>query len=178
MKLWSILSKAAAGWLMIVRGEAGWREHFTLSAAGLATALLIFALLAFLAVALASMSIGMPSLIGVLIAMLVLALPVIALVATLVGTRAMLKSDEPMLPVLVPGIYAITAFLLVEGILAMVGGPVVMLAWLGQAYLMYRLARSATAWNVGISAAFAVLSVVVLVVLRLGLYMLSNAAAI
>lgn len=178
MKLWAILTNAVTGWLMIVRGETGWRERFTLTAAGLVTALLVFSFMAFLAVAFASMSIGMPSPIGVLIAMFVLALPVTALVVALLGTRIMLKSEEPMLPVLVPGIYALTAFLLAEAVLAMIGGPVVMLAWLGQGYLVYRLARSATTWNVGISAAFAVLSVVLLVVLRLGLYMLSNAAAI
>lgn len=178
MKLWAIVTNAFAGWLMIVRGEEGWRERFTISAAGLATALFIFAFMAFLAVAVASMDIGMPSIIGVLIGMFVLALPVTALVVALLGTRIVLKSEEPMLPVLVPGIYALTAFLLAEGLLAMIGGPVVMLAWLGQGYLLYRLARVATSWNVGVAAAFAVLSVVLLVALRLGLYMLSNAAAI
>ena len=178
MKLWANLRNAVTGWIMIVRGEAGWREHFTISAAGLTTALLIFAFMAFLAVAVASMDIGMPNIIGVLIAMFVLALPVTALVVTLLGTRIALKSSEPTLPVLVPGVYALTAFLLAEGLLAMIGGPVVMLAWIGQGYLLYRLARMATSWSVGVAAAFAVLSVVLLVALRLGLYMLSNAAAI
>lgn len=178
MKLWTIISDAVAGWIMILRGEDGWRDRFRISTAGLATALFIFAFVAFLAVAVTSMSIGMPSIIGVLAAMFVLALPVTAFVVSLLGTRLMLKSDAPMLPVLVPGTYALTAFLLAEGMLAMIGGPVVMLAWLGQAYLLYRLARVATTWNVGIAAAFAVLSVVLLVALRLGLYMLSNAAAI
>jgi hypothetical protein len=178
MKLWSVITNAIAGWTMILRGEDGWRERFRLSAAGLVTALLIFAFVAFLAVAVASMSIGMPSAIGVLAGMFVLALPVTALVVSLLGTRIVLKSEEPMLPVLVPGVHALTAFLVAEGVLAMIGGPVVMLAWLGQGYLMYRLARVATTWNVGVSAAFAVLSVALLVALRLGLYMLSNAAAI
>lgn len=178
MKLWTNLRNAVTGWIMIVRGEAGWREHFTISAAGLATALFIFAFVAFLAVAVASMDIGMPNIIGVLIAMFVLALPVTALVVTLLGTRIALKGSEPVLPVLVPGVYALTAFLLAEGLLAMIGGPVVMLAWIGQGYLLYRLARMATSWSVGVAAAFAVLSVVLLVALRLGLYMLSNAAAI
>ncbi|UJW84893.1 hypothetical protein [Devosia sp. SL43] len=178
MKIWSVITDAVTGWTMILRGEEGWRDRFRITAAGLFTALLIFAFVAFLAVAIASTSIGMPGPIGVLIGMFVLALPVTALVVSLLGTRIMLKSDEPVLPVLVPGIFALTAFLIAEGLLAMIGGPAVMLAWLAQGYLLYRLARVATSWNVGIAAAFAVLSVVLLVALRLGLYMLSNAAAI
>ena len=176
MKLWTILTNAVVGWLMIVRGEPGWRDRFTISAAGLVTALAIFAFLAFLAVAFASMSIGMPSAGGVVAAMVVLALPIIALVVTLLGTRILLKSDEPMLPVLVPVLYALSAFLLVEGFLALISGPVVMLSWLGLFYLLFRLARVATGWNMGIAAAFAVLTVVLLVAMRLALYMLSTPA--
>ena len=176
MKLWSILHNAWTGWLLILRNQPGWREHFSLSAPGLVTALLIFAFMAFLAVAFASMSIGMPGGIGVLAGMFVLALPVTSFVVTLIGTRMLLKSDQPMLPVLVPGIYALTAFLVLEGVLAMIGGPVVMLAWLAVGYLLFRLIRVATGWNAGVAAAFAVLTVVLLVAMRLGLYMLSNPA--
>ena len=176
MKLWIILTDAVSGWTLIARNEPGWRERFTISAAGLVTALCIFVFMAFLAVAFTSMSIGMPSAVGVAAAMFVLALPITALVVTLLGTRIVLKSEEPMLPVLVPGVYALTAFLLAEGFLAMIGGPVVMLAWLGLGYLLFRLARVATSWNVGIAAAFAVLTVVLLVAMRLALYMLSTPA--
>ena len=59
----------------------------------------------------------------------------------------------------------------------MLGGPVVMLAWLGLAYMLYQLARAAAAWTVTISAGFAVLTVVLLVAMRLALYMLSTTAA-
>ncbi|OYX02589.1 MAG: hypothetical protein B7Z15_18895 [Rhizobiales bacterium 32-66-8] len=176
MKFWTVLADAIAGWLLIARDQPGWRERFTFSAAGLVTALAIFAFVAFLAVALSSMSFGMPSAVGVAAAMFVLALPITALVVTLLGTRMLLKSEEPMLPVLVPGLYALTAFLLAEGFLAMIGGPVVMLAWLGLGYLLFRLVRVATPWNVGVVAAFAVLTVVLLVAMRLALYMLSTPA--
>ncbi|MHA6689923.1 hypothetical protein [Devosia sp. A449] len=176
MKVWAALSNAVAGWMMILRGDAGWRERFARTMPGLTTALIIFAVIAFLAVAFASMSIGMPSLFGVVAAMFVLALPITALVVSLLGTRMMLKSREPALDVMVPGTYLLTAFLLVEGLLAIIGGPVVLLSWLGLAYLLYRLARAATGWTVGIAAGFAVLTVVLLVAMRLALYMLSNAA--
>lgn len=177
MKLWTALSNAFAGWLMILRGEPGWRERFTLTAAGLTTALAVFVFMTFLAVAITSASIGMPSLFGIIAAMFALALPLTSLVVVLLGTRLALGSTEPTLPVMVPGTYALTAFLLAEGLLAMLGGPVVMMAWLGLGYALYRLVRSAMSWNVAISAGFAVLTVVLLVAMRLALYMLSGAAA-
>lgn len=176
MKVWAALRDAVAGWILLLRDEAGWRERFALTAPGLATALIIFAVIAFLAVAFASMSIGMPSLFGVVAAMVVLALPIIALVVSLFGTRMMLQTTEKALDVLVPGSYLLTGFLLFEGVLALIGGPVVLLSWLGLAYLLYRLARATTGWTRGIAAGFAVLTVVLLVAMRLALYMLSNAA--
>jgi hypothetical protein len=177
MKIWAALRNATIGWVMLLRREDGWRERFALTAPGLLTALVIFAFATFLAVAVTSLSIGMPSLIGVVAAMFVLALPLTSLVVVLLGTRMALKSEEPALDVMVPATYALTAFLLAEGLLAMLGGPVVMLAWLGLAYMLYQLARSATTWTVAISAGLAVLTVVLLVAMRLALYMLSTTAA-
>lgn len=177
MKIWTAISSAFFGWQMILKGEAGWRERFSITAAGLASALLIYAFLAFIAVAFASTSIGMPNVFGVLAAMFVLALPIVSLVLTLLITRNVLKNDQPMLALLVPGVYALALFLLVEGLLAMLGGPIVMLSWLGLGYLLYRLVRSATDWSIGVAAAFALFTVVLLVAMRLALYMLSSTVA-
>ena len=177
MNIWTALRDATTGWVMLLRGEDGWRERFTFTTAGLVTALIIFVLTTFLAVATASASIGMPSIVGVIAAMFVLALPLTSLVVVLIGTRMALKSEEPVLDVMVPASYALTAFLVAEGLLAMLGGPVVMMAWLGLGYMLYGLARVATTWNVAISAGFAVLTVVLLVAMRLALYMLSTTAA-
>jgi len=176
MKLWTTLTDAVTGWIAIAQGDPAWRGRFALSTPGLTTALAIFAFVAFLAIAFASMSIGMPSAAGVLVGMFVLALPVTALVVALVGTRIMLKTGGTMLPMLVPGIFLLTAFLLLEGMLAMIGGPVVMLAWLAMGYLLFQLARLATAWSFGSSVAFAVLTVALLVAMRLALYMLTTPA--
>ena len=178
MKLWSVISRAAAGWLLILRGKPGWQEHFSFSAPGLVTALLIFALAAFLALIVASMSIGLPSLPGVLAAMFVLALPILAFWLSLIATRSLLKSRQPLLPLLVPGVYALTAFLLIEGLLAMLGGPIVMLSWIGLGFVLFCLARAATDWNVGVASCFAVFTVLLLVAMRLALYMLSSSAGI
>lgn len=176
MKLLGIVTDAVSGWSMILRHDANWRERFTISMAGLVTALCIFAFVAFVAVAVGSMSYGMPSAIGVAAAMVVLALPIAALALALLATRVMLRSEVAMLPVLVPGLYALTAFLVIEGLLAMIGGPIVLLSWLALAYLLFCLTRLATNWNLGIAVAFSVLTVVLLVAMRLALYMLSNPA--
>jgi hypothetical protein len=178
MKLWAAISQAFAGWRLILRGKDGWQEHFSLTAPGLVTALLVFALAAFAAVIFASMSIGLPSLPGVVAAMFVLALPIICFVLALLATRMVLKTDQPILPLLVPATYALTAFLLIEGILALLGGAIVMLSWIGLAFVLFCLARAATRWNVGVAFCFAVFSVVLLVALRLALYMLSSSAGI
>ena len=65
MKLWLTLRNAALGWQQILAGDAGWRERFGLTMPGLVIALVIFAFAAFLAVALASMNVGMPNIFGI-----------------------------------------------------------------------------------------------------------------
>ncbi len=178
MKITAILSQALAGWLLILRGKPDWQQRFFLTVPGLVTALLIFALAAFVAIIFASMSIGLPSLPGVAAAMVVLALPVLAFWLSLIATRAWLKSPVPMLPLMVPGVYALTVFLLFEGVLALLGGPIVTLAWISLGIVLFTLARAATDWNLGVAVCFAVFSVVLLVALRLALYMLSSTAGI
>ncbi|WP_108396017.1 hypothetical protein [Devosia submarina] len=178
MKLWGVLSDATKGWLLVMRGKPEWQEHFSLSAPGLVTAFLVFALAAFIALIFASMSIGVPSLPGFIAAMFVLALPILAFWLSLLTTRSMLKTNQPILPLMVPGIYALTAFLLIEGLLAMLGGPIVVLSWIALGFVLFRLARAATGWNVGVASCFAVFTVLLLVALRLALYMLSSSAGI
>lgn len=176
MKIWGALSNAVRGWVMILRGEAGWREHFSLTLPGMVTALVVLAFVAFLAVMVTSIGIGMPAASGVIAAIVVLALPVISLLVTFLATRLAMASTVSSYEVMVPGTYALTAFVVLEGILALTGGPLVMLSWLVMAFLIYRLARAATGWNMGVSAGFAVLTVVLLVAVRLALYMLSTPA--
>lgn len=176
MKIWTTISHAVAGWRLILAGDTDWRSRFSLTSAGLATALAIFAFVTFLTVVLASMEYGMPHIVGILAAMLVLALPLAAFALALFATRAMLRTEEPSLPMLVPGTYAVIAFLITEALLAMIGGPIIMLSWIFLGYLLYRLARLAGPWNLGIAAGFAVLVVLLLVVMRLALYMLTNPA--
>lgn len=177
MKLWKALSNAAAGWVQLLAGDAGWRARFNLSAAGLMTALAIFLFVLFLAVMIVAMVVGseLPGGFAIAAGVFTLALPLVAMVVTLVGTRRAVGSSDPLRDMLVPGVYALVAFIILEGLLVtLIGGPVVVLAWLALGYLLYRLARAATSWPVALSVGYAVLTVLLLVTMRQALYMLSS----
>lgn len=177
MKIWAALRNAAIGWALLLRGDEGWRDYFKRTAAGLATALAIFVFVIFLAVITVAIGTDIPGLFAILAGMFALALPLVAMVLVLVGTRMTLRSGGPFYDMLVPGTYAMTAFIVLEGVLAtLIGGPIVVLSWLGLGYLLYRLARAASGWPMAISIGFAVLTVLLLVAMRQALYMLSSIA--
>lgn len=176
MKLWAALRDAVQGWAEIIQGRGSWREQFSFSAAGLVTALFIFFFFAFLAIAFGSMGTGMPAIIGVLIALAVQGLAVLALVIGVVLAKMVLKSDAPVMGFLVPGVYALVFYLILGSILAALGGSMIVLALLAIGGMFFRLGRMAGGWTIGVSAAFAVFTVVLLVAMPLTLYMLSNPA--
>lgn len=177
MKIWQVTQGAFSGWLMILRGESGWQDHFRLTAPGLATALILFYVFAFLAVVLASLQMGVPTLEGFLDIMLVQSLWLVALLIGLYGTRFAVRSSGSLLPVLIPGIYALIAYLVLGSLLSLVLGALLPLLWLGLAFLFYRLGRMAGGWTIGVSAAFALLTVLLLVGLPMTLYMLATTFA-
>ena len=175
MKLWAALRNATIGWVMLLRGDEGWREHFALTAAGLATALAIFVFVTFLAVITVAIGSYIPGFFAILAGMFALALPLTAMIVVLLGTRIAIGSTDKVLDMMVPGTYAIAAFIVVEGLLAsFIGGPVVLASWLALGYLLYALARAATGWHQGLSIGCAVLTVLLLVAMRQALYMLSS----
>ncbi|ODT80771.1 MAG: hypothetical protein ABS76_14990 [Pelagibacterium sp. SCN 64-44] len=177
MTIWLVLQRAFAGWRMILRGESGWQENFRLSTPGLATALALFYVFAFLTVVLASFQVGVPTLQGFFDIMLVQSFWLVALLAGLYGTRFALRSTGSPLPVLVPGIYAMIAYLVLGSLLSLLFNILLPLLWLGLAFLLYRLGRMAGGWTMGVSAAFALLTVVLLVGLPMTLYMLATTFA-
>lgn len=177
MKIWQALQQAFSGWRMILRGEAGWDAHFRLTTPGLATALVLFYVFAFLAVVLASLEVGVPTLGGFLDIMVVQSLWLVALLIGLYGTRFAVKSGGSPLPILIPGIYAMIAYLVLGSLISLTIGLLLPLLWLGLAFMLYRLGRVAGQWTMGVSAAFALLSVVLLVGLPMTLYMLATTFA-
>ncbi len=174
MKIWQILQQAFAGWLMILRGEPGWENQFRLTMPGLLTALVLFYVFAFLAIVLASFQVGVPTLGGFLDVMVVQSLWLVALLIGIFVTRNFLKSTGSALPLLIPGIYALIAYLVLGALVSIIVGILLPLLWIGLAYMFYRLGRVAGVWTIGVSAAFALLTLVLLVGLPMTLYMLAT----
>lgn len=177
MKIWAALKNAVAGWIAIIRGEQGWQRYFSISAAGLTTALVLFWFFALLSVALASADVGMPSLFGLIIAVLVQSLSILALLAGIYVTKRLVPVPVRVLGLLVPGVYALIAYLIAGTILSLVAGPALVLLWLGLAYLLFCLGWRTEGWNIGVAAAFAVLTMVLLVGMPVTLYMVLGPVA-
>jgi len=177
MKSWTALGEAFTGWMKIVRGEAEWERHFALTPAGLTTGLVLYALFAFLSIALASFAVGVPTIVGFVAAMLVQGLSVTALLVGVYGTRMVVPTDEPLLVTLVPGVYALVFYLIVGTALSLVGGPALLFLWVLLAFLLYRLGRVAARWSVGVAAAFSALTLALLVGMPMTLYMLTGPVA-
>lgn len=174
MKIWNLITNAYAGWMMVLRGQTGWRERFSLNAAGLLSALVIFFFAAFLAIAMASIVSAMPDFYGVLDLLLVHGIWVLSFWAVIKATKLAIKDEVRTLDLLVPGIYLLVGYLVVGSLLNLVFPPLVQLLTLLLAWPVYRLARAATGWNLGIAAAFAAATVLLLVVVPQALYMLSS----
>lgn len=172
MKIFRALRQSLYGWIMILRNQAGWQERFRLTMPGLMTALVLFYLFAFLTVMLGSLSYGVPTIMGFVATMALQSLFLVALVLGLFGTRFAVRDQGPILPVLVPGVYALVYYLILGALLSLTMGFALPLVWLGLIVLLFRLGRTGGGWSVGVSLAFAVLSVLLLVGLPYALYML------
>ena len=176
MKLWAALARAWRGWALLLRGDPRWSEHFALTAPGLATALFLFLFFAFLFIAFASMGIGMPSMAGIASALLVQGLSILALLLAIHLTKRFLRSEAALTTLLVPGIYALIGYLVAGTVMSLIGPLGLLPVWLALGFLLYRLARVAAGWSAGVSVAFAVLTITLLVGMPMSLYMLLSPA--
>lgn len=172
MKIIQALRQAVYGWIMILRNEPSWEQRFRLTFAGLVTALALFYLFAFLAVVLASLDVGVPTLMGLVGIMLYQSLWLAALLIGIFGTRFAVRDQGPVLPLLVPGVYALVFYLILGALVSLAIGFLLPLLWLGLVYMLFRLGRMARGWTIGVSAAFAVLTVLLLVGTPIALYIM------
>lgn len=175
MRILRAISGALAGWRAILLGEADWARHFVLTGAGLATALVLYFLVAFL-VLLAGAGNSTLSVADAATGLLIFGLYVGALAVSAYATKAMLGWKRPILDLLVPGTYAMIVFLVAGTLAAPLGPAVALVAVFGMALMFFRLGQIAGGWSIGISAAFAVLTAVLLVAIPVTLYMLARPA--
>lgn len=176
MKLWAAVTNAWSGWMMILRGEPGWRERFSLTVPGLVTSIVIFLFCAFLAVAVASTYQGMPDIFGVMDALLAQALWIVAVLISVLLNARILKSDIRLLDMMIPAIYLMIGYLLVGSLVNLMMPLAVLVLTASLVYPFYRLGRVVAGWRAANAVVFAVLTVVLLVGIPLALYMLSNPA--
>lgn len=172
MNILRSLQQSVQGWLMILRGEAGWQERFRLTWPGLATAVVIFYLFAFLGVVLASFSYEVPTATGFVATMVIQSFYLLALVIGVFGTRSAVRDQGSPLSLLVPGVYALVYYLILGALISLVFGPLLPLVWVGLIVMMFRLGRVVGGWTNGVSAAFAVLTVLLLVGTPIALYIM------
>ncbi|MCP8885241.1 hypothetical protein NIM87_17160 [Devosia sp. XJ19-1] len=172
MKIFTALRQAIYGWIMLLRSEPGWQERFRFTASGLVTALVLFYLFAFLAVVLASLDYGVPGPQEFVATMVLQSLWLVALVAGLYGTRFAVRDKSPILPILVPGVYALVFYLVVGALVSLVLGFLLPLLWLALVWMLFRLGRLGGGWTIGVSFAFAILTVLLLVGLPYALYII------
>lgn len=178
MKIWAALSDAFSGWLMLARGDAGWQARFALTPAGLATALVLFVFFALLSIALASIGVNLPTMEGFFAGLLVQGLSLVALLVGVFGTRRAVPVETPVLDSMVPGVYALVFYLVLGTLLSLLGGLALLVLWALLGFLLYRLGRMAAGWSIGVSIAFAVLTMALLVGMPMTLYMLTGPVAV
>lgn len=171
------VKQAALGWLDLIAGRPSGAERFDASPRGLVHAAAFYFLMVLLTIAVLGLASTLPSYPQLFVSVVVNALPLLAVALVIALTTRLLRPGVPVVAMLVPATYAM-AFLLLVGLpLSLVFGDLFANAMLGAlGYLLYREARDIAHLNMGISIAFAVLTVAVLVALPIGLYMVSTPA--
>lgn len=173
MILFRTILRATSGWRLILAGDAGWRERFTLSRAGLVQALVVY--LAFVLAILIIQSAAWPafSITRVLSNLLVQCLPLVALfVATSLSALA-LRWPVKLADMLVPGVNGLVLVLITGTLISLVAPSLASAVFLAFGAMLFRAGRVIARMGIGSSIAFALLAIALLVGLPTSLYMLT-----
>jgi hypothetical protein len=168
------IKNAAIGWvdLLGARGDAAAR--FNATRRGLITMLGFYFVLVILTntIQAASLHSTPPGIIDLVVSLAINALPLAAVFIVIGLTVAVLRPPVGPLALMVPAGYALAFVLLIGLPLALFGVNFSAAIQGVLGYMLYRLARDIGKFSIGISIAFAILTVVLLVAIPLGLYML------
>lgn len=175
MNAFGELGAAVRGWWNLLSSKPQGADHFNPTNSGLINALGFYVAIVLLAIGVDGYINQLSTTTAIANGMLANLLPLIAVAIVIFATITVLRLDVAYLDLLVPAIYAL-GFILLIGIpfaLLTAGAySAVLLGALG--YMLFRLGREIGRMNVGISMAFAALSIVALVALPLALYMLTT----
>lgn len=173
MNAFAELWRAMLGWLdlLTARPEAG--DHFTLTRSGLVNATGFYFVVVLVIIAVESYLGGFPGWTPVALSLLLNALLVGGVWLIIWITARVMRT--PALAIAVPVTYAM-AFVLALSLplVHLVGGSVAVVLLGVRAFMFFRAAREMGKLGVGISAAFAILSIAALAAIPLGFYMLTS----
>lgn len=168
------LRDAVIGWRDMLASRPEGADRFTATLPGLGNALIFYLLAILLTLAVQSMVWGLPGLQEAYVTIAVNALPLLGIALAIGFTLAAARPRATFNKLAVPIVYGLTFVLVLQLPLTLVavGGLLANLVLVILGYLFYRVARDAGKMSAGISIAFAALSIVALVALPGGLYML------
>jgi len=170
------LRDAALGWLdLIGRRDAAAVSRFNAGPEGLVTMLLWYLGLVILTRIIQGLTLfgAVPALGEIALALALNAMPMLAILLVVFATHRVLRPAVGLLTLLVPAGYALVLLLLIGLPLSMFVGAALAPALQGLlGYMLYCLARYIAKLSFGISVAFAIIGVVLLVAIPIGLYML------
>ena len=165
-------SAALRGWGDILTGKPGAGQYFRTTTAGLAVAIITFALAVMLAVAAQSMVVGVPPVSGLLTGLAAQAITVALLGVAIRQSLRYLHIDVALNVLLVPIVYAMAYAFILAVPLNLIGPDAGLLAILGLGFMIFRAAQMLADMKPGLAAALAGLCVLVLVAVPNALYML------
>jgi hypothetical protein len=173
MNAFGELWRAIIGWLDLLTARPGAAAKFNLTGLGLINATGCFFGIVLLLIVIESALSGFPGWATVMLSVLANALQLAAVWAVIAVTARLFRT--PAVAMAVPATYAVAFVLGLTLPLAYLGGSNALTATLGViGFMLFRVAREVGKLRVGISAAFAILSIVALVATRVGLYMLTT----
>jgi hypothetical protein len=169
---------AAVGWLDLIANRPGAAEKFDASSAGVITAIFYYLVVVSILVVLDLMIPGVLTYDRLFAALVLNALPVLGVLLVVWLTTRLLWPAVGFAALAAPAVYALTFRVLLGVPLKLLFGTLTEYTLTGiLLYMLFRLARDIGKMNVGVSIAFAALSIVALVGLPNGLYMLILPAA-
>ncbi|HHY48849.1 MAG TPA: hypothetical protein GYA10_03795 [Alphaproteobacteria bacterium] len=172
------LGNAARGWRDLILARPDGAARFTATPAGLVNAIGFYIAMVLLAILVQSVVFGSAAPAQVFFGLAANLLPLASIALVVTGTRLARVTEAGLLALMVPATYALGLLLAIAVPVALIGGGFfsnALLGLLGWGY--FRLARTIGKMNIGVAIAFAALSIVALVALPLGLYMLTVSAA-
>jgi hypothetical protein len=169
---------AVVGWYEMLTARSEGARRFNSTRYGLGNALFFYLLTIIVTLGVQGLMRGLPGLYDVYVSVAVNALPLVGVAFAILLTIAALRLELTFTTLAVPAVYAMTFVLLLQLPLSLWTGDLLSNAILGiLAYMFYREGRDVGKMSIGISIAFAALSIVMLVALPAALYMLVVPAA-